>query len=188
MRPDDATLARIMSVEGMISADEAVLLYERAQTARIGILEIGAFRGRSTVALALGSQAGRRVPVWSLDPHAPESDDGYPYSAADGAAWLRNIVHAGVEDVVRPVFLPARMGMSGGASHVDRVFIDGNHEAPAPTEDMIGAMELLTSGGCILLHDRHAVGVQAALAHARQLGWTVTERAGSLVELQQGGT
>lgn len=185
MRPHESTLARIMSIEGMISADEAALLYERAQAARVGILEIGAFRGRSTVALALGSQAGERVPVWSVDPHASEGTDAYPYSAADGASWLRTVVAASVEDVVRPVFLSARGSISASAIRVDQVFIDGDHEAPAPCDDMIDAMKVLTRGGSILMHDNHAPGVQEALAQARQRGWTVTTRVGSMTELQR---
>src|SRR4051795_11772941 len=56
--------------EGMTSMDEAMLLYQLALEVRNGcIVEIGAYRGRTTVALGRGSIDGARVPVFTIEPH-----------------------------------------------------------------------------------------------------------------------
>lgn len=176
-------LSYIMSIEGMISADEAALLYDRAQAATVGIVEIGAFRGRSTIALALGSKAGNRVPVWSIDPHEPESTDGYPYSAEDGAAFLRNIVTAGVESIVKPLFVYSDFMPIPEVVSADLAWIDGNHEAPYPSSDFVAVWACMRKPH-ILMHDRHAPAVQDAIETARKSELTVTELAGSTVEIQ----
>src|SRR5580698_9485727 len=46
-------------VAGMVSLDVAELLYSLARDVSVGVIvEVGSYRGRSTVALALGSRAG----------------------------------------------------------------------------------------------------------------------------------
>ena len=50
--------------EGMVSFDEAVLLYYLAREVRSGcIVEVGSYRGRSSVFLGRGSLDGANVPV-----------------------------------------------------------------------------------------------------------------------------
>ena len=86
----------LAGVPGWLSDEEAVALYELAKdcTGRGVIVEIGSFKGRSTICLGLGSQAGRGVPIYAVDP---------------GHGWKRfaefdaNIRRAGIERLVTPV-------------------------------------------------------------------------------------
>src|ERR1700722_20931863 len=55
---------------GMVSLDVAELLYSLARDVDAGVIvEVGSYRGRSTVALALGSRAGHGAPVFAIEPH-----------------------------------------------------------------------------------------------------------------------
>lgn len=57
-------------LDGLLAPGNAQALYELAATvpADLAIVEIGAFRGASTVALALGAKSGHGARVWSIDP------------------------------------------------------------------------------------------------------------------------
>ena len=56
--------------QGMTSLKEVSLLYELAKQAKNGcIVEVGSYRGRSTVALGRGSMDGNQVPVFAIEPH-----------------------------------------------------------------------------------------------------------------------
>jgi predicted O-methyltransferase YrrM len=62
VRQDDTFAAHIRAIEqteGMTSLADAELLFQLARECREGcIVEVGSYRGRSTVALALGTQGG----------------------------------------------------------------------------------------------------------------------------------
>ncbi len=63
--------AAVMAVEGQIQREEARCLYNLARhaSAKGVIVEIGSYRGLSTVALAKGSLKGSGIPVYAIDPH-----------------------------------------------------------------------------------------------------------------------
>ena len=60
-----------MSIEGQMSVNEIRVLIELAKTlsANETIVEIGTYRGRSAIALALGAKLGNRNTVYAVDPH-----------------------------------------------------------------------------------------------------------------------
>lgn len=127
------------------------------------VLEIGAWRGRSTVAMA---QVAARV--HSIDPHtAATFKDVKPH---DSLPALRNnlkrfgvaekvVIHLGLSEDVLPLL---------AAATFDLVFVDGNHDAEHATFDVSHALRLVKSGGAIACHDyktgrpRHA-GVDVAV-------------------------
>lgn len=155
----------IMSFEGQIAAPEAELLYQRASEATVCIVEIGSFRGRSTVALALGSKAGHGVPVYAIDPHEQARDGDYPYGPADRVAFMRNVVEAGVADVVRMVNLPSdEVSSYWTLRKADLIFIDGDHRASSVMRDVNHWQESTVPGGYMLFHDRHLRAVEDAAA------------------------
>jgi len=64
------------------------------------IVEIGSWKGRSTIVLAAGARAGAGGPVYAVDPH-----QGLPQRGGEPtfAAFQANIAAAGVADLVRPL-------------------------------------------------------------------------------------
>src|SRR5436305_15309889 len=62
----------IADVPGWLTDEEGEALYDlaRACTGRGMIVEIGSWKGKSTICLGLGSRAGASVPAYAVDPHA----------------------------------------------------------------------------------------------------------------------
>ena len=85
----------IADVPGWLTDEEGEALYElaRACTGRGVIVEIGSWKGKSTVCLGLGSRAGASIPVYAVDPHAD-------YRFGD---FKNNVERAGITELVRPV-------------------------------------------------------------------------------------
>ena len=85
----------IADVPGWLTEEEGQALYDlaRACTGKGVIVEIGSWKGKSTVCLGLGSQEGSSVPVYSIDPHAD-------YRFGDFKA---NVERAGIAKLVRPI-------------------------------------------------------------------------------------
>jgi predicted O-methyltransferase YrrM len=58
------------NTDGMISFNEVLLLYCLAKEAKTGcIVEVGSYRGKSSVFLGKGSLAGFQLPVYAVEPH-----------------------------------------------------------------------------------------------------------------------
>ena len=91
-------IGQVMTVEGQISPAESLLLFQLASKVTEGvILEVGSYRGRSTVALALGTRAGASLPVFAIEPHEPfQGALGGVFGPEDREHFFRNLLRAGV--------------------------------------------------------------------------------------------
>ena len=83
-----ATLAAVEGVEGWMTDAQARRLWDGASAVPAGgrIVEIGSFRGRSTIVLATAATAHEGVEVVAIDPHAgndrgPQEISGYQDAA-----------------------------------------------------------------------------------------------------------
>lgn len=123
--PDDL----FTTIEGYISLPEAELLHELACGVPAGsnIVEIGSYRARSTVALALGAKEAGAI-VYAVDNHPTYEEGRTLYSMADNQAYYANLAHYGVGDVVRTINLPASNVWSIWLDDIALLFIDGSHE------------------------------------------------------------
>lgn len=126
--PDDL----FANVEGHISLAEAELLYSLACAVPAGsnVFEIGSYKGRSTVALALGAKEAGAI-VYAVDPHPTYEVGGTLFSMADNQAYYASIAKYGVGDVVKTINLPSRRLWFAWESLADSIallFIDGSHE------------------------------------------------------------
>jgi predicted O-methyltransferase YrrM len=61
----------VAGIQGFLKLEEISLLYDVARRCvdKGVIIEIGSWKGKSTICLALGSKDGPRVKVYSIDPH-----------------------------------------------------------------------------------------------------------------------
>jgi predicted O-methyltransferase YrrM len=170
MRDLQAVLTLTAGVEGWMSDDQGARLYAAAARCPAGgrIVEIGSFRGRSTIVLA--SAAGDDVEVVAIDPHAgndrgPREITGYVAQAAgDRAAFEANLRRAGVAGRVRHVAAFSDAAHDAVESPIDILYIDGAHRFGPARADIRDWGRRVADGGTVLIHDSFSsVGVTLAI-------------------------
>lgn len=149
-------LTRAAAIPGWMERNELQFLAERAAVAHL-VIEVGAWQGRSTRALAdhcLGT-------VYAIDPWSGPTltDDGQPYPLrtdvyAAFCAHLRDHMEAGRVVAVREpsaVALPRLRSQLGPVA--DLIFIDGDHRYVTCAADIEASLPLLRPGGVLAGHD-----------------------------------
>ncbi len=177
----DEVLAHIDSVakavEGWLSADQVTRLYNVAASTRPGdqIVEIGSFRGRSTIVLASAVPDG--VEVVAIDPHAgndrgPQEISGFAAQAADDhEVFIANVAAADVADRVRHVRELSDNAHSSVDGQVAVLFIDGAHRYSPARADIRDWGARVEPGGTMLIHDSFSsVGVTLAITRELMFG------------------
>jgi predicted O-methyltransferase YrrM len=163
-------LDAIEGVEGWLSAEQATRLFDRASAVPGGgtIVEIGSFRGRSTIVLARG--AAPDVTVIAIDPFAgndrgPREWEGREAEAErDQTVFEANLTRAGVRDRVRHLRLTSSQALAHVNQALDLVYVDGAHDYRGCRADLLGWAERVRPGGTLLIHDAFAsVGVTLAI-------------------------
>ena len=99
----------VAAIEGWMTPDQGRRLFAAAARCPPGgrIVEIGSFRGKSTIVIATAAPDG--VEIVAIDPHAgndrgPQELVGFEAEAADDhAVFNANLIAAGVADRVRHV-------------------------------------------------------------------------------------
>jgi len=159
MGTDTEVLARAGSVEGWLTEREGLLLYRMAKrcTGKGVIVEIGSWKGRSTIFLALGSLAGARVPVYAIDPHncAYDSTGSLLKSASTTTldAFRVNVQKAGVEDIIRSIVRTSSDAVMRWDRPIELLWIDGDHGYEAVRLDIEQWGAHLIDRGMIAFHD-----------------------------------
>jgi predicted O-methyltransferase YrrM len=172
--PEHADLAAVMSlvedVEGWMTPGQAATLFDSARRCPSGgtIVEIGSFRGRSTIVLGRGAPAGAHVVA--IDPHAgndrgPQEIEGFATEAeADHAAFTANLAAAGVADRVRHLRMFSDAALAEVDAGVDVLYIDGAHRYGPALADIRAWGDRVTDGGTMLIHDSFSsIGVTLAI-------------------------
>lgn len=155
MLTESVEIQAALAVEGQISDKECLLLYTLAKRATDGVIvEVGSYRGRSTVALALGSRVGAKLPVYAVDPHATFTGVlGGKFGPQDRACMFRNLLDAGVAEEVAVVGLPSRIAAQGWEAPIGLLWIDGDHTLAGTETDFRSWGGHLRTGGLVAFHD-----------------------------------
>jgi MMP 1-O-methyltransferase len=148
--PGGAALFSILArVDGYLYPHEAVFLYRLARFVPGGepIVEIGSFRGRSTLCLARGLADRGAGTVVSIDPHVYRTE-----------ADLRdNLDHFGASSRVEVRVLRSCDAASSWSAAARAVFVDGNHEEAEARADAAAWLPHVKAGGFLLMHDATAL-------------------------------
>jgi hypothetical protein len=165
----DAALAAIDGVEGWLSEDQARRLWNAAREVEPSgqIVEIGSFRGRSTI--VLGRAAAEGVRIVAVDPHGggdrgpqeitPDAERGNEDNRVFGA----NLDRAGVNGRVRHVRLMSDEAHGEVEGPIDMLYVDGAHRYAPARDDIAAWGARVPVGGTLLVHDAYnAIGVMLA--------------------------
>lgn len=125
----DALRSHFNNTEGMVSFEEALLLYYLARGVRTGcIVEVGSYRGRSTVFLGKGVSDGARVPVYAVDPHKSFIGVlGGEFGPQDRTAFYRTMLDCECSEFVSLVNLSSEIITPNWQEPVSLLWIDGDH-------------------------------------------------------------
>ena len=111
------------------------------------IIEIGSWRGRSTVWLGQGAMF-RGGKVLAVDPHEGMEGFGESYNE-----FLNNIERCKVSNNVMPILLTSKVFFENYTEKVDMVFIDGLHDYPTVLNDTLESLDHLKENGILAMHD-----------------------------------
>ncbi|HET7721599.1 MAG TPA: class I SAM-dependent methyltransferase, partial [Acidimicrobiales bacterium] len=145
------------AVDGWLSRREGEALYELARACRAGhgvIVEIGSWKGKSTIWLGNGSKAGQSVPIYAVDPHIGFPDVPETYGVIKTfEEFKRNIEAAGVDDVVTPLVMTSEEAAAGFTEPVALLFVDGVHQYEYVKSDFEYWFPKVRDGGVMVFHD-----------------------------------
>lgn len=153
----DDLLAEVLPVEGFLTPKEMrfLMLIAACPTAAGEILEIGSFKGKSTILLARASTLGDNASVNAVDPMtAPcETDPDLMGDKSSLADFSRNIVEHGVsERVVLHQMLASQLAPTWDKP-LRLLWIDGDHTYAGTKSDLEGFAPHLADKGIVAFHD-----------------------------------
>jgi MMP 1-O-methyltransferase len=152
----DRVSAATSGIDGWLSDAQGRALFTAAAatTGRGAIVEIGSWKGRSTVWLAAGARlAGQRV--HAIDRHTQSLEDP---SANTLAEFLQNIEMAGVADAIEPLVMSSAEAAGIVRGPVELLFVDGDHSFDGVRRDAEIWLPRVMDGGLVMFHDVATAG------------------------------
>lgn len=141
-------LSIVESIEGWLSEPEQLaLLHLPSQVDHLtgGIVEIGSFKGKSTIALALGSSvmSRKKRPIYAIDPFVVP-----PYTFFEA-----NVKQHGLEKFIKPIKKHSNKAYKECPKTIAVLFVDGDHEYMTVKHDINHYAARVVKGGLIAFHD-----------------------------------
>ncbi len=145
---------RCAEVHGQILPEEGLVLAGMAAQVpndRI-IVEVGAYKGKSSCYLAAGAQAGGRALVYSVDlwERAPWAEYNDPEVHR---AWVDNIGHLGLMSQAIAVQADTEQAAREIAGEVGMLFVDGDHSYAGACRDIWAWSHRVALDGAMVFHD-----------------------------------
>lgn len=163
-----------MAIEGYLRQDEGAMLCFLAHESPPGaVLEIGSFRGKSTVFLARGIASDHTLTA--VDPQHNQKDlppSGESDPAGDEAdtgrmeAYLATLRSWGLEDRVESVRRYSYNLRPDWTRPLSMLWVDGHHAYEGVQRDIEDWVDLVVPGGYVAFHDTNP-------GHVKTYGWGV---------------
>ena len=188
-RTFEQALAAVDGIAGWMTPGQARQLFDAAAAVRSGgqVVEIGSFRGRSTVVIA--SALAPDVTLFAIDPHAgndrgPQEIDGYAAAAnTDHEVFMANLEHAQVDDLVQHIRAFSDHAHEDVAGSLAMLYVDGAHRYAPARADIRDWGARVEDDGTLLIHDAFSsIGVTLAIGRELLLSrrWRYVGRSRSL--------
>lgn len=148
-------LSIVENIEGWLSNyEQFALLHLPSMVDHIpgDIVEIGSYKGKSTIALALGSSllSTRKRPIYAIDPFVNPYVSFYdPYF---DSFWA-NVKYHGLENFVIPIKKFSTQAYGDCPKSIAAIFIDSDHEYSSVKHDIISYTPRVLKEGLIVFHD-----------------------------------
>ncbi|MBF0510868.1 MAG: class I SAM-dependent methyltransferase [Candidatus Omnitrophica bacterium] len=152
-------------VDGFLTDREGQILYSLAFECRgVGsIVEIGSWKGKSTIWLAQGvKDAKKKQVLYAIDPHVGSSE----HQQENHKVWtyeefLKNIDAANVTDIIHPIVKYSSEAIPDlKVRPIELLFIDGAHEYEFVAQDYKLFAPLVSMDGYVAFHDTPWPGVK----------------------------
>jgi len=168
-------------IEGWLKLEDAELLFAAAAAVRSGcIVELGSFRGRSTVALCAGAVAGAKIPVYAIEPHEHfVGVKGGVFGPSDRRAFFKTMLTTRFAAQVRLINTTSQVVAPGWDKPVSLLFIDGDHRYESVLSDFAAWRPHLVDGAIVIFNDATGAGTslvvrdlvaEKALTHVQTAG------------------
>ena len=115
------------------------------------IVEIGSWKGKSTIALALGAAKVHQEKIYAIDPHEILPEEKYFEDTE--AEFFANIKQAGIDSQVAPMTMTSEEAARGWNKPVRLLWIDGDHRYESTKLDFALWEPHGVEGGILAMHD-----------------------------------
>ena len=156
----------ISHIPGWLTKNEGSFLYEQAKkcSEKYEIVEIGSWKGRSTVCLGLGVRDGDGGKVYAVDPHKDTTEhkkwSGKPDAYDTYSIFLANIKNAGIDQYIVPIRSTSEKAAATFKKPIAFIFIDGSHHFSHVKLDYKLWFPKVIQDGTVAFHDAwHSFGV-----------------------------
>ena len=144
------------NIDGWLTDAERELLFNLAKRCRGKgcVVEIGSWKGKSTICLAKGLKENNKVKIYAIDPHIGSSE----HQETDGKVstfeeFENNIKNAQVDDIIVPLVKTSEEAAKDFDKPVELIFIDGAHEYEFVKLDFYLWFSKVIDGGTMAFHD-----------------------------------
>jgi 2-polyprenyl-3-methyl-5-hydroxy-6-metoxy-1,4-benzoquinol methylase/predicted O-methyltransferase YrrM len=150
--------AFLATYPGGVSVEEGTALSEYAKQCPNGVIvEIGSYKGKSSVALAYGQARGRFAEnglVYSIEPHLPFTGlYGRDFGPQDRRDFYAVMLETGFFERVCLVNLKSDIAATGWRQAIGLLFIDGDHTLAGTRSDVAAWERHVVVGGIVVFDD-----------------------------------
>lgn len=148
----------VETLDGWLSFAEGNFLYKSAKSCsgHGAVVEIGSWKGKSTIWLAHGLKDGKGGSVYAIDPHTGAPEHHEIFGTKD--IWTfedfkENIKKAGIDNFVSPIVDRSENIAKNWNEKIELLWIDGAHSFEAAQKDFDSWFPHLMEGGIVAYHD-----------------------------------